>query len=71
MKREDPESFERACEYDERMRDARPGFKCYVHRSRMPLRAVAFQASHPQTLDLFGETDISVSGGCEEGYCGL
>jgi hypothetical protein len=42
-----------------------------VHRSRTPLRDVRFEASHPQTLDLFGEADMSASGGCEEGYCGL
>jgi hypothetical protein len=71
MKREDPESFERACEYDERMRDARPGYQCYVHRSRTPLWTVAFEASNAHTLDLFGSIDTSLSGGCEEGYCGL
>jgi hypothetical protein len=71
QKLDDPESFERACEYDERMRDVRPGFKCYVHRSRTPLRTVVFEASNPQTLDLFDSLDTSASGGCEEGYCGL
>jgi hypothetical protein len=53
------------------MRDARPGYQCYVHRSRTPLRTVAFEASNAHTLDLFGSIDTSLSGGCEEGYCGL
>jgi hypothetical protein len=71
MAAEDPESFERACEYDERMRHARPGYECYVHRSRTPLRTVQFEANAPTKLSLFGDTDMSQSGGCEEGYCGL
>lgn len=71
MKLEDPDSFERACEYDERMRDARPGYKCYVHRSRTPLRSVVFEALTAMTLELFDAINTSLSGGCEEGYCGL
>lgn len=71
MRADDPISFEQACEYDERMRDARPGYKLYVHRSRTPLRDVVFEASDVRTLALFDDVDMSQSGGCEEGYCGL
>jgi len=71
MKVEDPESFEKACEYDERMRDVRPGYKLYVHRSRTALRDVIFQGNDVHTLALFEDFDMSLSGGCEEGYCGL
>jgi hypothetical protein len=68
---DDPVSFEQACQYDERMRDVRPGYKLYVHRSRIPLRDVVFEANDVRTLALFDDVDMSQSGGCEEGYCGL
>jgi hypothetical protein len=73
MKRTDPVSFEAACEYDERMRHARPGYECFVHRSRVPLRKAYFEAADPNVIDLglFAGVDMSASGGCEEGYCGL
>lgn len=61
MKRNDPESFERACQFDEKVRDANPRFKQFVHRSLKPLRQVEFL--HENQHDLFGEE-------CE-GMCGV
>jgi hypothetical protein len=55
----------------ESLRNARPGYHCFVHRSRIPLREVVFEASAPHTMALFENMDMSQSGGCEEGYCGL
>jgi hypothetical protein len=73
MKRNDPAAFEAACEYDERMRHARPGHECFVHRSRVPLREAYFEGADPSVIDLglFDGVDMSQSGGCDEGYCGL
>ena len=73
MKREDPDSFEAACRYDERARHWRPGYELFVHRQRVPLREAYLEGSDSQVLDLglFQGADTSQSGGCEEGYCGL
>jgi hypothetical protein len=73
MKKHQPEIFALACDYDERMRHARPGYACFVHRQRIPLRDVYFYDADPKVLDLglFQGQDMSETGGCDDGYCGL
>lgn len=72
MYRDEPELFAKAVEYDEWVRDQRPGYKCYLHRSRRPLAIVVSELANvaEQQTGLF-PIDLSTaeSGGCEEGYC--
>lgn len=74
MYRTQHELFQKAVAYDEWARDQRPGYKCYVHRSRRPLKDVVPQlaAAADAQVGLFPiDMDTSASGGCEEGYCGV
>lgn len=73
MKANDPESFEEACLYDEWVRDKRPGYNCFVHSSRTPLREIEFRAGNPKFLDLglFATAETMEGSGCEDGYCGF
>lgn len=71
--RHDPKAFAAAVDYDEWVRDKRPGYLCFVHDSRRPLKDVVPEivADEDQQFTLFPLTlDTSGSGGCEEGYCG-
>lgn len=72
MYRNDSELFAKTVEYDRWVRDQRPGYKCYVHRSRRPLEDVVSElvAANDLQTGLFPiDLDTAASGGCEEGYC--
>ena len=74
MYRNERELFAKAVAYDEWVREQRPGYKCYVHRSRRPLKDAVLDlvAAADAQVGLFPiELDTSASGGCEEGYCGV
>lgn len=61
MKREHPDLFEKACMYDEAIRDRsqlKDGKKQYLHRSLKPLRDVEFKHDKQYTLEFV------CSGGC-------
>lgn len=62
LKRNSPQEFEDACQFDEAIRFHRVAIKnkVYIHRSRKPLREVYLQEDQ---MDLFGNE-------CE-GHCGL
>lgn len=65
MKENDPEMWERACAFDEAIRDqSKTGLrgKAYLHRSCAPLRSI--------DLTHGGQTEFEFMG-CESGYCGV
>jgi len=55
--------FQRACQFDEQIRERDPLHAVYLHESRQPLAEVDF--TRPDATTLFGEE----SGGCQSGYC--
>ena len=63
MKRNQPAEFEDACQFDDAMRQARPGYTTYLHDKRIPLRLV--DLSTPQDR---GQLAFDME--CE-GYCGV
>jgi hypothetical protein len=63
MKRNQPAEFEDACQFDEAMRHARPGYTAFLHNQHIPLRMV--DLSTPQErgqLDLFDAECMGMCG---------
>jgi len=49
--RANPEDWAAAVAYDESIRDSRPGYKCYVHKSWTPLATAVLEQDDPGLFD--------------------
>ena len=61
IKQNDPKEFEKAVQFDNKIRDLKMNHQNFIHRSKIPLNEVSFNEDQ---ADLFAIND------CESGYCG-
>lgn len=65
MRQTAPEEFAEACDFDDAIRQARPGYTTFLHKKRIPLRQVDFRTPQERgQLDLFDGMDDECEGVC-------